>query len=324
MRIASLVIPARNEAGRLGFTLDAAQRALSAAELANEIIVVDNGSSDATASVAERHGASVLDARDAETVAAVRNRGARRALGDIVCFLDADVLVNERWALRVKERLASCTEGRWLSGNECTAGDSSSWIQRTWFAVSGRDRSHVNAANMVVPRVRFLEIGGFDERLSSGEDYEICLRARALGWAVTADELLEARHMRDPASLFEFAIRELWHGSGDFQSWATFQSSKIAWIVVLLWLAAAMALPAGLALRSPWPLLGPVALLGAASVLAAIVRRKKRPADVAPLALLYVVFFLARAASPAAALAGSRGDLWRRARASRVRPDAPG
>ncbi|MEP6757307.1 MAG: glycosyltransferase, partial [Chthonomonadales bacterium] len=52
----SVVIPAFNEAERIGETL----RAIQSGGFAGEIIVVDDGSSDATADIAERLGATVL------------------------------------------------------------------------------------------------------------------------------------------------------------------------------------------------------------------------------------------------------------------------
>lgn len=310
---ASVVVPARDEASRVGSTLEAARESLTRAGVPHEIIVVDNGSTDATAAVAGEKGAIVVAAADAATVAAVRNRGASLARGRLLCFLDADVLVSSGWGERIRESLASASPGvAWISGNECTADDSDSWIQSTWFGVRGRDRNHVNAANMIVPRRAFLDLGGFDEKLSSGEDYEICQRALSKGWDVTNDERLQARHMRHPTTLTAFSIREFWHGAGDFQSWSTFRASKIAWVAVALWLLLGAALVVTVSSSRPIALVGPAIALGAVSLLAALRRRKRRLIDVLPLTFLYMVFFMARALGPAAAIVGSRGDLWRR------------
>lgn len=51
----SVIIPAYNEAPSIGFVLDAIPR-----ELASNVIVVDNGSTDATAQIARAHGATVV------------------------------------------------------------------------------------------------------------------------------------------------------------------------------------------------------------------------------------------------------------------------
>ena len=58
-----------------------------------EIIVVDDASSDATASIARQQGAQVIRVEHRQ-IAATRNTGARQARGDILFFVDADTLVN--------------------------------------------------------------------------------------------------------------------------------------------------------------------------------------------------------------------------------------
>jgi len=58
-----------------------------------EIIVVDDGSTDSTASIAERFGAVCLATGGTLGPAAARNRGAERAQGEILLFVDADVVV---------------------------------------------------------------------------------------------------------------------------------------------------------------------------------------------------------------------------------------
>src|ERR1039457_6559503 len=58
----------------------------------HEIIVVDDTSSDATASIARQQGAQVIRVEHRQ-IAATRNAGARQAHGDIFFFVDADTLV---------------------------------------------------------------------------------------------------------------------------------------------------------------------------------------------------------------------------------------
>jgi glycosyltransferase involved in cell wall biosynthesis len=85
MRI-SLILPAKNEAEGLRRTLPGVRELLPEAE----VIVVDDGSSDATALVARELGASVLSAPYSMGNGAAIKRGARAAGGDVLVFMDAD------------------------------------------------------------------------------------------------------------------------------------------------------------------------------------------------------------------------------------------
>ncbi|HEV7269656.1 glycosyltransferase family 2 protein [Pseudoxanthomonas sp.] len=82
----SVILPARNEAGGLDRTLPVLRACMPGAE----IIVVDDGSTDATAAIASGHGAIVLSSPYSMGNGAAIKRGARAAKGDILVFMDAD------------------------------------------------------------------------------------------------------------------------------------------------------------------------------------------------------------------------------------------
>ena len=85
MRV-SVILPAKNEAAGLRQTLPALAAQLPGAEL----IVVDDGSTDATAAVGAEYGARVLSAPYPMGNGAAIKRGARAASGEILVFMDAD------------------------------------------------------------------------------------------------------------------------------------------------------------------------------------------------------------------------------------------
>ena len=93
----SIIVPAFNEEDYLGTTLHAVQAAsmeLSAhsEDVDVELIVVDNNSGDATAAIVRDKGAQVVH-EPVQGIARARNTGARHAGGDVLIFVDADVLM---------------------------------------------------------------------------------------------------------------------------------------------------------------------------------------------------------------------------------------
>lgn len=103
MRV-SVVLPAKNEAEGLRRTLPALRACLPDAE----VIVVDDGSTDDTASVAAGLGARVLSSPYSMGNGAAIKRGARAATGELIVFMDAD---GQHDPALIAELLAKLDEG---------------------------------------------------------------------------------------------------------------------------------------------------------------------------------------------------------------------
>ncbi len=82
----SVVLPAKNEAAAVGETVRKIREYYPEAE----VIVVDDGSVDDTAAVAESAGASVVNHPYSKGNGAAIKTGARAAQGDVIVFMDAD------------------------------------------------------------------------------------------------------------------------------------------------------------------------------------------------------------------------------------------
>jgi glycosyltransferase involved in cell wall biosynthesis/tetratricopeptide (TPR) repeat protein len=97
----SLCMIVKNEEANLGECLG------SVADLVQEIIVVDTGSTDATMEIAARFGAKVFDFPWVDSFAAARNESLRHATGDWIFWLDADDRLDEPNRAKLRTHLAS-------------------------------------------------------------------------------------------------------------------------------------------------------------------------------------------------------------------------
>ncbi|MDM1269004.1 glycosyltransferase family 2 protein [Acinetobacter indicus] len=82
----SVVLPAKNEAAAIGDTI----RKIHALGIVNEILVINDGSTDSTKQVAEQAGAKVISHPYSKGNGAAIKTGAREASGDVIVFMDAD------------------------------------------------------------------------------------------------------------------------------------------------------------------------------------------------------------------------------------------
>ena len=204
--------------------------------------MVDHGSSDDTVKLAEACGALVL-VHPEGTIAGLRNFGVGYSTGVILVFLDADILLTEEWGLHIGKVISSLSAGeRVLTGSWYSIPDNPNWIEKFWFKPLERgDNSHINSGHLIISRQLFDEVGGFDEQLETGEDYDISVRAKAANIRLIDDVRLKVIHAGYPKSLFEFAKREFWHGKGDATSLKSLFQSKVA-MVALLFVALHIAL----------------------------------------------------------------------------------
>ena len=169
----SVIIPAFNEAHYLLSTLDSIQRASAhlrdRAGVNVEVIVVDNNSTDETASVAEAMGSTVVG-EPVQGIGRARNRGASVAQGDVLVFVDADVTVPDTLLEVVYEVMSdpACVGG----GVEVEYRPRRLIIRlylRGW-RYFARLTGMVQGATQFCRRIAFESVGGYDENMWMGED----------------------------------------------------------------------------------------------------------------------------------------------------------
>jgi glycosyltransferase involved in cell wall biosynthesis len=206
-----VVVPTRDRAGYLDVTL----RSLAAQDLAEayEVIVVDDGSSDSTADVAERAGARVLRPSAGGGPNTARNAGIDAAQADLVALVDDDTEAPPGWLRAIVEGAARHPEADAFGGpirarlegpapRACGREDAP--ITSLDLGPADREVELVWSANMALRRAAFARVGAFDERFSTGGDEEEWLRRlRAAGGRVVylAGAGLDHRRAGDDARL---------------------------------------------------------------------------------------------------------------------------
>ena len=177
----SIVVPAFNEEALLPATLDRLNRAMAVTSLAGEIVVCDNNSTDATATVARDHGATVVF-EPVNQISRARNAGARAARGRFLLFVDADTEIPTALLQAALERLSS---GQVSGGGATVAMEGigrglPSYLVSLWNALS-RAR-HLAAGSFVfVLREAFDAVGGFSEKVYASEEIWLSRAVRRWG-----------------------------------------------------------------------------------------------------------------------------------------------
>lgn len=169
----SIIIPARNEAQALGRVLEAIPRAL-----VHDVIVVDNGSTDATAEVAEKAKARVVSEPHAGYGrACLAGVAALTPATDVVVFMDADY---SDYPEELPKLLAPIREGR----ADLVIGS------RTAFAQKGSLTAQQRFGNWLACRLmrlffgaRYSDLGPF-RAITRKALEQLSMRDQAFGWTV--------------------------------------------------------------------------------------------------------------------------------------------
>jgi GT2 family glycosyltransferase len=198
-----------------------------------EVIVVDDGSGDETPGVVEKVAAAAPGVRyvhqENAGVAKARNTGAANASGELLIFLDDDILVApdhiERH-LEAREHYGDClVNGHWefslatLSALEQTPFGRFRIGLEDWVKTEnekqplddGRLRpSEITAANLSITATSFDRIGGFDEAFpfAGCEDQDFSYRAQLAGYVFLYDPAIRLLHNDERVTLEQFCARQ--------------------------------------------------------------------------------------------------------------------
>lgn len=201
MKGVSLYIPAYNAAPTLALCLEAV---LQQSYPIDEIVVVDDGSSDHTAEVAAGINVKLIKHGNNKGVAAARNTGIRETRNDFVAAIDSDCIVEPDW-------LEKCMKNFSKPGVAAVGGKlieiKSSRIIDSWRALHLKhhwgDGKLVNpdflsGSNLVLRHDAVEQVGEYNEKFSTNyEDVEFSRRVREKGFDLVYESEAIARHIRE-------------------------------------------------------------------------------------------------------------------------------
>jgi glycosyltransferase involved in cell wall biosynthesis len=253
VRHVSVVIPARNEAGRIREVV-AAVRAQARPELDVEVLVVDDGSMDATPADAAAAGARVIRVGGPGikgNPAAARNRGALESTGDPVVFLDADCIPDRGW---IDALLSAHDQGAAIVGGSLDLPEGLSSTARAdyysgWYLVhSGRPAGpvpHHPPPNLSVRRDVFLATSRFTEASPfeyTNEERRWEGEARRAGHVIWFEPAARAWHHNRPGFRNLLARNYRWAYTA-LEAKGQGGSARFAWIYRYPRLLIALSLP---------------------------------------------------------------------------------
>lgn len=209
----SVVIPSFQGRRKIGKTLTSL---LCQTRKPDEVIVVIDGSTDGSLEYLQTMDSGVnliIHYQPNSGRSGARNAGARLATGDLLVFIDDDIQLVDQ-CLEVHERFHLSLSGGIATGNlvdtfDETGSDFHGYraaLGKKWMSrLSGEkalDKSSLflSAANCSIRRTDFLKLGGFDERLSDAEDFDLATRAHSKGYSIHFLNLAVGYHY-DPVNI---------------------------------------------------------------------------------------------------------------------------
>jgi GT2 family glycosyltransferase len=156
-----------------------------------EVIVVDDGSTDATAAIAHEYGFRVIST-EPRGLSNARNTGMEAATGEIVAYLDDDAYPDPHWLTYLAATVLSTTHAGVGGPNvappgdgliaECVANAPGGPVH---VLLSDQEAEHIPGCNMAFRKACLEAIDGFDPRYRvAGDDVDVCWRLQQRGWTL--------------------------------------------------------------------------------------------------------------------------------------------
>jgi glycosyltransferase involved in cell wall biosynthesis len=187
----SVLIPCYNRANDIEKVIRSVQNQTHAVE---EIIVVDDASTDQSISVIQKCGVKLICHEANQGPAIARNTAFSASSGEIVIFIDSDAIADQRMIENIMSVYENSTENERLGGvggrgiEAFSEGIANQWrslhARQDHGEVSKRDVAYLFGLCCSYPREVFSQVGGFDRFYpkNAGEDLDIGIRIHRAGY----------------------------------------------------------------------------------------------------------------------------------------------
>ena len=227
----SIVIPVYNEEKYIGACLRSVE-GLDYPENRFEIIVVDNGSTDSSLRIIETFNVGLFCIPDVN-VGAVRNLGVLNASGSVIAFLDSDCTVDRDWLKLGVERILQ--RPNTVVGGNLRLRAEPFWVEKYWL-LENKDYPSVPSdllgSCIIIRRMHFELINGFEEGVTSGEDTDFSHKLKGCGLDVLIDPVVGVVHLGNPTNIWSFVKRQIWHSENYVRDFSKTVKDKTFYLVL--------------------------------------------------------------------------------------------
>ncbi len=175
----TVVIPTYNRADFLSKTIESV---LNQTTKPDEVIVVDDGSTDNTKQILKNYDIKYIYQAN-QGVSVARNTGIQYATNDWICFLDSDDIWEQSKLTKQidfhknnSDILISYTDELWIYNNKIIKQTSKQQKEANPTFLNSIDLCKIGASTVMVHKTIFDNIGLFDSKLTACEDYDMWLR----------------------------------------------------------------------------------------------------------------------------------------------------
>ena len=184
----SVIICTYNGSRTIGDCLDGLLRL----EYSNfEVVVVNDGSTDATAEIVDKYPVRLISTEN-RGLSSARNVGLEAATGEIVAYLDDDACPDPHWLTYLAATFIDTTHAAVGGSNipppgdgpiaDCIANAPGGPVH---VLLSDQEAEHIPGCNMAFRKADLRAIGGFDPQFRvAGDDVDVCWRVQKQGWTV--------------------------------------------------------------------------------------------------------------------------------------------